>query len=214
MAVTKVINFLMRKLPNWVVYIILVLPAVYLTFALLGNQLGPDPIRTYQHKVGEFGLKLIIIGLFITPLRDLFNINFFKFRRCIGLMAFLYVCLHFLSYLVLDQSLNFNEVWKDIVKRPYITFGMISAGIMLFLSLTSNNLSVKILGPIYWKRLHQLVYLVSLGAVTHFLLLTKAWQIEPMIYFIILIGLLGYRALKAYQKRILNKNINDRSNNS
>ncbi|MGY9052074.1 MAG: sulfite oxidase heme-binding subunit YedZ, partial [Rhodobacterales bacterium] len=120
MAVTKVINFLMRKLPNWVVYIILVLPAVYLTFALLGNQLGPDPIRTYQHKVGEFGLKLIIIGLFITPLRDLFNINFFKFRRCIGLMAFLYVCLHFLSYLVLDQSLNFNEVWKDIVKRPYI----------------------------------------------------------------------------------------------
>ena len=92
MAVTKVINFLMRKLPNWVVYIILVLPAVYLTFALLGNQLGPDPIRTYQHKVGEFGLKLIIIGLFITPLRDLFNINFFKFRRCIGLMAFLYVC--------------------------------------------------------------------------------------------------------------------------
>ena len=208
MAVTKVINFLMRKLPNWVVYIILVLPAVYLTFALLGNQLGPDPIRTYQHKVGEFGLKLIIIGLFITPLRDLVNINFFKFRRCIGLMAFLYVCLHFLSYLVLDQSLNFNEVWKDIVKRPYITFGMISAGIMLFLSLTSNNLSVKILGPIYWKRLHQLVYLVSLGAVTHFLLLTKAWQIEPMIYFIILIGLLGYRALKAYQKRILNKKRN------
>jgi sulfoxide reductase heme-binding subunit YedZ len=85
---------------------------------------------------------------------------------------------------------------------------MISAGIMLFLSLTSNNLSVKILGPIYWKRLHQLVYLVSLGAVTHFLLLTKAWQIEPMIYFIILIGLLGYRALKAYQKRILNKKRN------
>ena len=208
MGVAKVINSLMRKLPNWVVYIILVLPAVYLSFSLLGNQLGPDPIRTYQHKVGEFGLKLIIIGLFVTPLRDLININFFKFRRCIGLVAFLYVCLHFLSYLILDQSLNFNEVWKDIVKRPYITFGIMSAGIMFFLSLTSNNLSIKKLGPIYWKRLHQLVYLVSVGAVMHFLLLTKTWQIEPVIYSIILIGLLGYRGLKACHKRILNKKSN------
>jgi sulfoxide reductase heme-binding subunit YedZ len=201
MDIVQTINSTTRKVPTWAVYIVLAIPAVYLTYALLTNQLGSDPIRAYEHEIGELGLKLIIAGLFITPLRDWFKINLIKFRRSIGLMAFLYVVLHFSSYLILDQSLDFGEVWKDIVKRPYITFGMASALIMLPLAITSNNRSIRKLGPVKWNKLHKLVYLAGIGAVMHFLLLTKTWQVEPMVYCGILFVLLTHRVMKVRKQR-------------
>lgn len=200
--IVHAINSTTRKLPTWAIYIVLAIPAVYLTYALLTNQLGSDPIRVYEHEVGELGLKLIILGLLITPLRDWFKINLIKFRRAIGLMAFLYVMLHLASYLILDQSLDFAEVWKDIVKRPYITFGMAAAIIMVPLAITSNNRAIRKLGPVKWNKLHKLVYLVGIGAVMHFLLLTKTWQLEPMIYCGVLFVLLTHRVIKLPKQRL------------
>ena len=84
--------------------------------------------------MGQYGIKLLVIVLVISPLRDISNINFNKFRRLIGVMSFIYICLHFLSYLILDQSLSIVELWNDIIKRPYITLGIISAFFMLSIS--------------------------------------------------------------------------------
>ena len=195
MNTIRALNGLFQKVPIWVVCLILVSPAVYLTYALFNNQLGPDPIRTYERSIGELGFKLILFILLITPLKDLANINLIKFRRVFGVIAFIYICLHFLSYLVLDLGLNTNELWKDILKRPYITFGMVSAVMMLFLTITSNNLSIRKLGLRNWKHLHKLVYVIAIGASLHYLLLTKTWQIEPIIYSVLVMVLLFYRII-------------------
>ena len=117
-------------------------------------------------------------------------------------MAFFYICLHFLSYLILDLGLNMTELWKDIVKRPYITFGMVSAVMMLFLAVTSNNLSIRKLGLRKWKYLHKLTYIIGICAALHYLLLTKTWQIEPIIYFAIVIILLFYRIIKFRSQKV------------
>lgn len=192
----KKLNSLLMKLPIWVLYILLALPAFYITYLLLTNQLGPDPIRSYERKIGEIGFKLLILVLLITPFRDLTKINLIKFRRAFGLMVFFYICLHFSSYVILDQGLNMNELWVDLVKRPYITLGMISAVLMFFLAITSNNLSIRKLGLRKWKYLHKLIYLIGVGGALHYLLLTKTWQIEPIVYCIVIIILLLYRIMK------------------
>jgi sulfoxide reductase heme-binding subunit YedZ len=201
MSIVSTINSTTRRVPTWALYIALAIPAVYFTYALVTNQLGSDPIRAYEHEVGEWALKLIIAGLMVTPLRDWFKINLVKYRRAIGVMAFLYTFLHLSSYLILDQSLIFSEIWKDIVKRPYITFGMASALLMLPLAITSNNWSIRKLGPQKWNKLHKLVYLAGIGAVMHFLLLTKTWEVEPAVYALILFGLLTHRILKVRKQR-------------
>ena len=201
MSAIQVINTVSRKVPTWVIYILLVLPAGFYTYWLFTNQLGSDPIRAYEHQIGEWALKLIILGLVISPLRDWFKVNLVKYRRSIGLMAFLYVVLHLLAYVVLDQSLIWSEIWKDIVKRPYITFGMLASVLMLPLAITSNNLSIRKMGPQMWNKLHRLVYIAGVGAVLHFLLLTKTWEVEPVIYMLILLGLLTHRVLKMRKKR-------------
>ena len=124
-------------------------------------------------------------------------------------MAFFYICLHFLSYLILDLGLNMTELWKDIVKRPYITFGMVSAVMMLFLAITSNNLSIRKLGLRKWKYLHKLTYIIGICAALHYLLLTKTWQIEPIIYFAIVVILIFYRIIKfrSYKVSFLKKQL-------
>jgi sulfoxide reductase heme-binding subunit YedZ len=202
MQIVSTINSAARRVPTWAVYIVLAIPAVLLTYALFTNQLGSDPIREYEHEMGEWALKLIIAGLLITPLRDWFKLNLIKYRRAIGVMAFTYTFLHLTSYLVLDQSLIFSEIWKDIVKRPYITFGMASALMMLPLAITSNNWSIRKLGPQKWNKLHKLVYLAGIGAVMHYLLLTKTWEVEPAVYVVILFGLLTHRVLKVRKQRM------------
>ncbi len=202
MTIVSTINSTTRRVPTWALYIALAVPAVWLTYALFTNQLGSDPIRTYEHEIGEWALKLIIAGLMITPLRDWFKLNLVKFRRAIGLMAFLYAFLHLAAYLWLDQGFIVSEIWKDIVKRPYITFGMASVLMMLPLALTSNNLSIRKMGPAKWNKLHKLVYLAGIGAVMHFLLLTKTWEVEPAIYALILFVLLTHRVMKLRKQRM------------
>ena len=185
------INNTARKLPAWTLYIALPLPALWFLYLGLTGGLGAEPIKALEHELGEVALQILIAGLAITPLRRHLGINLLKFRRAIGLMAFLYVFLHLLVWLVLDVQI-LGQIWADIVKRPYITVGMAAFVLMLPLALTSNNLSVRRLGP-RWRKLHKLTYAVVLLGAVHFVMLVKGIQLEPLIYLAVILGLLALR---------------------
>ena len=185
------INSTARRVPVWLVYVLYLLPAPILLYMGVTGGLGVEPVGALEHELGEIALQLLIIGLCISPLRKHLGINFLKFRRAIGLLAFIYVVLHLLVWAVLDvQSLE--RIWADILKRPYITIGMAAFLLMLPLAVTSNNASVRKLGPA-WRKLHTLVYPVVLMGAVHFLWVRKGFQVEPIIYLCVILGLLALR---------------------
>lgn len=185
------LNTWMRRVPTWVVYVLLAVPAPWLFYLGLTGGLGVEPIKALEHEYGELALKLLVVGLAITPLRRLVGLNLLKFRRAVGLMSFFYVAAHLLVWLVLDVQ-QLSLIWADIVKRPYITVGMAAFLLMIPLAVTSTNGWVRRLGA-RWKQLHKLTYLVAgLGAL-HFVLLAKGLQIEPLVYLVIILALLALR---------------------
>ncbi len=159
------------------------------------NQLGADPIDALENALGEWALWLLIASLVVTPLRRLARINLVKYRRAIGLLAFVYVTLHFGVYILLDRQMDWSDIWTDVWKRPYITIGLTSFLLLLPLAITSNNWSLSKLGAQTWRRLHSLVYLAAPLAALHYLLLVKAWPLEPIIYLTILVSLVVIRIL-------------------
>ncbi len=185
------INTYARKLPTWVVYLIGVLPAPWFVYLGATGGLGFEPIKALEHELGELALQLLVAGLAITPLRRHFGINLIKFRRALGLLAFFYVFLHLLVWAVLDVQL-LSQIWADILKRPYITVGMLGFALLVPLAVTSNNWSVRRLGP-KWRKLHKLTYIAVLLGGVHYLMLVKGWQIEPMIYLGVIATLLTMR---------------------
>lgn len=185
------INHLARKLPTWVVYIVYALPAPYLLYLGLTGGLGREPIKALEHELGEIALQLLIIGLTITPLRRYLGVNLIRFRRAFGLLAFSYVFLHLLVWLVLDVGI-LSQIWADILKRPYITIGMAGFVCLIPLALTSNNWSVRRLGP-KWRSLHRLTYVAVLLGGLHYIMLVKGFQIEPLAYMAIILALLALR---------------------
>ncbi len=192
MILTDTINGAARRLPAWPIYIVGLIPAGWLFYLGATNQLGPEPVKVLEHEYGLIALQLLVGGLAITPLRKYAGLNLLKFRRAIGVLSFLYVAFHLLVWLVLDVQI-LSEIIKDIYKRPYITIGMVGFLVMLPLALTSNNWSVRKLGAVTWRRLHQLTYgAVILGAV-HFVMLSKGFQLEPLLYLAAALGLVALR---------------------
>lgn len=180
-----------RMVPTWVVYVIGGLYPFWLLWLAFSGGLGVDPTKAMEHALGERALQLLILGLAITPLRKHLGINLIKFRRAIGVTAFYLVFAHLLVWLVLDVQL-IDQIWADILKRPYITIGMVGFLLMIPLAITSNNLSVRRLGR-RWHRLHKLTYAVCLLGGLHFVMLAKGFQLEPLIYLGTVIGLLLLR---------------------
>lgn len=192
------INKATRKVPAWPLYIVGALPPAWLIFQGFTGGLGVDPVKEMEHQMGEWGLWLLIAGLAITPLQRFAGVRLIKYRRAVGLLAFFYIMVHLLIWLVLDVQIM-SQILADIVKRPYITIGMGAFALMIPLALTSNNWSVRKLGP-KWRQLHKLVYLiVPLGAL-HFILLVKGFQIEPYIYMAAILALLALRLRKPRRK--------------
>ncbi|MBZ8117765.1 protein-methionine-sulfoxide reductase heme-binding subunit MsrQ [Roseovarius sp. LXJ103] len=185
------INGTARRVPTWAVYILCLLPVPWLLYQGQTGGLGREPIKALEHALGEIALQLLIIGLCITPLRRFLGVNFMKFRRTFGMLAFIYVFLHLLVWLFLDVGIV-SQIWTDIVKRPYITVGMVAFALMLPLAATSNNWSVRRLGPT-WRTLHRLTYVVAFLGGLHFLLLTRGIQLEPILYMGAILGLLALR---------------------
>ncbi|MEP5728733.1 MAG: protein-methionine-sulfoxide reductase heme-binding subunit MsrQ [Sulfitobacter sp.] len=194
MTIVERINSAARRIPTWSVYVLALLPAPYFFYLALTGALGPDPVKPLEHKYGETALQLLIVGLSISPLRKVFGLNLIKFRRTIGLLAFTYVVLHLLVWAVLDvQALE--RVIADIIKRPYITIGMAGLLALIPLAVTSNNWSVRNLGP-RWRKLHTLTYLAVILGGVHYIWLVKGIQLKPLAYMAVILGLLALRLRK------------------
>jgi sulfoxide reductase heme-binding subunit YedZ len=164
------------------IYVAGMLPAVSTFYLGLTDQLGADPQNALERTLGLWALRFLLATLAITPLRRLGGPSLVRYRRAIGLLAFYYACLHLGVYLVLDKGLDLATIWADIVKRPYITVGMLAFAILLPLAVTSNGAMIRRLGARAWQRLHRLVYVAAAAGAIHFLMLVKVISPEPLIY--------------------------------
>jgi len=186
------INRVVSKLPAWPLYIVGAIPPVWFLWLGLTGGLGVEPIKALEHRLGELALQVFVAVLAITPLRDWTGVNLIRFRRALGLLTFFYVFLHLLVWLVLDVQV-LSQIWADILKRPYITIGMLAFVLMLPLAVTSNNLSIRRLGPKRWRQLHKLTYAAGILGAVHFVMVAKGFQIEPLVYLGLVVGLLAAR---------------------
>ncbi len=187
-----------------VLFLVCLYPFMFMLWGFFSHQLGANPIDAVTRLSGLWALRFLLITLCVTPLRWLTGLNqLVRFRRMLGLFAFFYATVHMLLYLGLDQFFDWSEIWRDIVKRPFITVGFINFVALLPLVITSTNKMVKRLGGQRWKKLHRLTYFVAAAACVHFLMLVKADIREPVIYIIILSVLLGVRLLHAARHKKL-----------
>ncbi|WP_102109994.1 protein-methionine-sulfoxide reductase heme-binding subunit MsrQ [Oceaniglobus roseus] len=192
MTAAQRINTTLRRLPTWPIYVVLGLVPFWWLYLGFTGGLGVEPIRELEHRLGELGLQVLIASLLVTPLRRFTGVTLIRFRRALGLMVFYLISLHLLVWAVLDVQIP-SQMWADIVKRPYITIGMVGFLLLIPLALTSNTFSIRRMGPKAWQRLHRLVYLsVILGAV-HWVMVVKGWQREPLVYLGIVMAVLALR---------------------
>ena len=175
------------------IYLIGSVPAVWTFYLGFADQLGADPLRVLERSLGLWALRFLVIGLAITPLRRMGGPNLVVYRRAIGLLAFFYAVLHLTVYMWLDQGLDFVAIFRDIVKRPYITVGMLAFTILVPLAATSNNAMLRRIGGKAWQKLHRWVYLAAAAAALHFVMLVKTWSPEPLIYAGLVAALLLWR---------------------
>ncbi len=194
MTLTQKINGGLRKVPAWPLYILGLLPPVWLFYQAVTGALGVDPVKTMEHQMGEWGLQLLIVSLMITPLRKHVGVNLVKYRRAIGLLAFFYILGHLMVWLSLDIQFRWGEIWKDILKRPAITIGMVGFVVMVPLALTSWNGAIRRMGAAAWQRLHKLAYLAVLAGGIHYVMVVKTWQTEPLLYLAVILALLMLRS--------------------
>ena len=179
------LNAGLRKMPVWLVYIFLFIPGLMAFYLGATGGLGVEPIKTLEQDLGEFALNLLVVVLALTPIFRFTGLNLLRFRRAIGVMTFVYLTGHFLTWLFLDVQ-NFNEIVADIQDRPYITVGFAGFLLLFPLAVTSNNFSVRLLG-MFWSKLHKLVYVAAILGALHFIILSKGFQLKPLIYMTIII---------------------------
>lgn len=193
------LNGLLRRVPPLAVYLAGLLPLGWIVWLAAGNGLGADPVKVIELRLGELGLQFLIVTLAVTPLRWA-GLNLIRFRRALGLLSFFYITLHLLAWVTLDMGLRWDEMARDLVKRWYIIVGMAGFAAMLPLALTSNDLSVRRLGGVAWRRLHRLTYLAALAGVLHLLLIVKVVEVEQLAYAAAVGGLLLARILRARRR--------------
>ena len=182
------------RYPHWVrfgvkplVFIACLTPFMLLAYDAVSGGLGANPLDRVTDATGEWALRFLLITLAIVPLRRVTGWSALqRFRRQLGLFAFFYATLHFVTWLWLDQGLAITNIAADIVKRPFITVGFLAWLLLVPLVLTSTRGMLRRLGR-RWQQLHRAVYLVAVLAVLHYLWLIKADLLEPLLY----AGLLG-----------------------
>lgn len=187
------INATARRTPKWAIYILGLIPFGLLVWGAFANTLGPEPVKAIEHELGETGLQFLVAGLAVTPLMKLARINLIKFRRVLGVLAFFYISMHFVTWAVLDMNLLWTEIAKDLVKRWYIVIGMAALVLLIPLAVTSNDWAVRKMGGAAWRRLHKAVYAIVLLGATHNIMAQKVWETEPLVYLALILGLLASR---------------------
>ncbi len=184
------------------IFLAALIPLERLLWKAFHDGLGANPIEVITHSTGDWTLILILATLTITPLRQITRQYWLiGLRRMVGLFAFFYGTLHFLTYIWLDKFFDVHEMLKDIVKRPFITVGFSAFVLMIPLALTSTAWSIRWLGGRNWRRLHRLIYLTGILGVIHYTWLVKADRHKPIEYGIVLGILLAYRVgIWVYEK--------------
>lgn len=186
-------------------------PVVVIATAVVTGTSGPNPIEYITNETGEMALRLLLLGLMLTPMRWLFKSTApIRFRRMVGLFAFFYVVLHFVTYAVLDKQLDVSAIAEDLFKRTYIIAGFLSLLMLIPLAITSTKAMMRRLGK-RWLTLHKLVYVASIAAVLHYIWLSKGDQLEPLVYAAILAVLLGMRVWRHLYQRKQQKRIAQRA---
>jgi sulfoxide reductase heme-binding subunit YedZ len=175
-------------------FLLCLAPLLLLMWRFYHDELGANPIETITHKTGDWTLRFLLITLCVTPFRKLLNQpKLARFRRMVGLFAFFYGCLHLTTWVWLDKFFDVHEMWRDVVKRRFITVGMTGFVLLIPLAITSTAGWVRRLGFVRWQRLHRLVYFSALAGVIHYYWLVKSDVRLPLFYLGILTLLLLYR---------------------
>jgi sulfoxide reductase heme-binding subunit YedZ len=176
------------------VFLLCLVPLGILIWRALTAKLGANPVEFIQHTTGDWTLRFLVITLGITPLRKLLKLpDLIRFRRMLGLFAFFYACLHFLTYLGPDQSFDLAAMWKDVAKRPFIMVGFTAFVLLIPLAITSTAGWIRRLGGRRWQLLHRLIYISAICGVIHYYWLVKSAVLRPLTYGAIVAALLLWR---------------------
>ena len=200
-------NVRKRLLSPWakpLLILLLALPAVWLIYAAFNDLLGANPAEALTRQTGDWTLRGLCVVLAITPLRELTGTPaLLRFRRTLGVSTFIYACLHMLCYAWFDQGLAFDDIWRDILKRPFIWLGFGGLLAMLPLALTSFNAAIRWMGVKRWQTLHRLVYAVAVLAVLHFFWMRAGKNdfTEVLVYAAVLGILLAWRIWNRWKPR-------------
>lgn len=183
------------------VWILCLAPLGILAYRAATGDLSANPISFVTNWLGQWTFRLLLTTLALTPLRVLLGISWqISLRRLLGLFAFFYACLHFAVWILVDHFFNWDQMLGDIVKRRYITVGMLALALLVPLAVTSTSRMVKRLGGTNWRRLHRLVYVIGMLAALHFLWLAKKGRTDQYLYAAILALLLGIRVWDAVRR--------------
>jgi sulfoxide reductase heme-binding subunit YedZ len=187
-------SFLANKWTKVPVFFLGLVPLGMLVWRALTGSLGANPVEFIQHSTGDWTLRFLIFTLSITPLRKLLKFpELIRFRRMLGLFAFFYACLHFLTYLGPDQSFDLAAIWKDVAKRPFITVGFAAFVLLIPLAFTSTAGWIRRLGGRRWQMLHRAIYISAICGVIHYYWLVKSAVLRPLTYAAIVVVLLLWR---------------------
>jgi sulfoxide reductase heme-binding subunit YedZ len=176
-------TILTSKWTKVAVFLLCLVPLGALVWRAFHNGLGANPVEFIQLATGDWTLRFLIFTLCITPFRKLFKLpDLIRFRRMLGLFAFFYVCLHFLTYLGPDQSFDLGAMWKDVYKRPFITVGFLGFVLLIPLAVTSTAGWIRRLGGKRWNMLHRLIYVAAVAGVIHYYWKVKSDVRLPLFY--------------------------------
>ena len=184
------------------VFALCLAPVFVLAWAAYNNDLGANPIEYITHATGDWTLRFLAITLAVTPLRKLLKLpDLIRFRRMLGLFAFFFVCLHFLTYIGPDQSFDLSAMWKDVAKRRYITVGFAAFALLIPLAITSTAGWIRRLGGKRWQQLHRTIYVAAVLGVIHYYWLVKSDVRKPLFYGVLVAILLLWRLGDWFFKR-------------
>jgi sulfoxide reductase heme-binding subunit YedZ len=183
------------------VFALCLVPLLWAGWRAWNQDLTANPVEYLTHFSGDWTIRLLVITLSVTPLRKVLGLpELIRFRRMVGLFAFFYGCLHFLTFLWLDKDFEVREMLKDVSKRPFITAGFAAFVLMVPLALTSTAGWIRRLGGKRWQLLHRLVYFSAIAGVVHYYWLVKSDIRLPVLYGSLVGMLLVYRAVGSYRK--------------
>ena len=175
------------------VFLLSLWPIYIIIYQLIYNELGPEPVDRIINHFGEWTLIFVLLTLSMTPLKIITkSLEWIKFRRMLGLFTFFYASIHMLSYVGLDYRFDFEPLFNDVLKKKFIFIGFSAWLLLIPLAITSSDKMVRILKK-NWKKLHSLIYIISIFGVLHFIWLSKTIFFKPLIFLIILIILLLFR---------------------